>query len=84
MLLSFHCVFVATKVPWFWLQLSCFGHVRAKTNSELPCGLELCSLFVWDYPRLCFLLHRDEKGGFAAGMQWLVFGLCWLGRLLMA
>ena len=54
---------VAADIPWFGLQLSCFGHVRAKTISEFPCGLELCSLFVWDYPRLCCLLHRDVKGG---------------------
>ena len=24
---------------------SCFGHVRAKNNSELPCRLELCLTF---------------------------------------
>ena len=40
-----HCVFVATEGPWFGLQLSCFGHVRAKNNFELPCGLELCLTF---------------------------------------
>ena len=27
------------------LQLSCFGYFRAKNNSELPCGLELCFIF---------------------------------------
>ena len=27
------------------LQLSCFGHVRPKNNSELPCRLELCLTF---------------------------------------
>ena len=27
------------------LLLSCFGHARAKNNSEFPCGLELCFLF---------------------------------------
>ena len=30
------------KYPGFGLQLSCFGHVRAKNNSELPCGPVLC------------------------------------------
>ena len=40
-----HCVFVAAKGPWFGLQLSCFGHVRAKNNSELPCGLGLYLTF---------------------------------------
>ena len=30
------------EYPSFGLQLSCFGHVRAKNNSEFPCGLELC------------------------------------------
>ena len=29
--------------PWFgMLWLSCFGHDRAKTSSELPCRLEWC------------------------------------------
>ena len=34
----------ATDVIWVLL-LSCFGHARAKNNSELPCGLELCFIF---------------------------------------
>ena len=76
----FHCVFVAAEGPWFGLQLSCFGHVRAKKNSVLSCGLELCSYFGWDYPWLSLLLHRAVKGCFTAGMQWLSLGLCWLGR----
>ena len=38
------CVVVA-EVPRFGLQLSCFGHDRAKTNSEFPCRLELCLTF---------------------------------------
>ena len=62
------------------LQLSCFGHGRAKNNSVLPCGIELCSAFVWDYPWSSLLLHRAVKGCFAAGMQWLSIGLYWLGR----
>ena len=34
------------EYPSFGLQLSCFGHVRAKNNSEFPCRLELCFAFV--------------------------------------
>ena len=64
MLLSFHCVFVAAEVPWFGLQLSCFGHVRAKTNSELPCRLELCLTFRLGIIPGCLLLHRAVKGLF--------------------
>ena len=45
--------------------------LRAKTNSVFPCGLELSSSSVWDYPWLPLFLHRAVKGGFAAGMQWL-------------
>ena len=66
------------------LLLSCLGHDRAKNNSVLPCGLELCLIFYWDFPWLFFFLHRAMKGLIVAGMQWLVFGLCWLGRLLKA
>ena len=40
-----HCVLWLLKYPGFGLQLSCFGHARAKNNSELPCGLELCFIF---------------------------------------
>ena len=66
------------------LLLSCFGHVRAKTNSVFSCGLDLSSSSVWDYPWLPLFLHRAVKGGFAAGMQWLSPWdvLAWL--LLMA
>ena len=64
-------MFVAVEVPWFGLRLSCFGHVRAKTNTEFPCGPELCPVSVWDLSPVVCLLHRDVKGGFAAGMQWL-------------
>ena len=46
------------------LQPSCFGHGRAKNNSVLPYGLELCSSFVWDYPWSSLLLHRAMKGWF--------------------
>ena len=31
-----HHVLVAAEVPWVGLQLSCFGHVRAKNNSVFP------------------------------------------------
>ena len=39
--MSFALCVVAAKVPWIGSQLSCFGHVGAKNNSVLPCGLEL-------------------------------------------
>ena len=38
---------VVVGAPWFGLLLSCFGHVRAKKNSDFPCGLELCLILVW-------------------------------------
>ena len=59
--------------PWFGLLLSCFGHNRAKNNSVLPCGLELCSSFVWDCIQLFFLLHRTVKGLFC--YEYAVVGL---------
>ena len=80
LLLSFILWLWLLEYPGFGLQPSCFGHGRAKNNSVLPCGLELCSSFVWDYPWSYLLLHSVVKGCFAAGMQWLSFGLCWLGR----
>ena len=80
LLLSFIVCLWLLEYPGFGLQLSCFGHGRAKNNSVLPCGLELCSSFVWDCPWLSLLLHRDVKGCFVAGMQWLSLGLCWLGQ----
>ena len=64
MLLSFHCLFVAAEVPWFGLQLSCFGHVRAKTNSELPCRLELCLTFCLGLSPVVLLIHKALKGLF--------------------
>ena len=57
------CV-VAAEVPRFGLQLSCFGHVRAKTNSEFPCRLELCLTFRLGIIPSCFLLHGAMKGLF--------------------
>ena len=62
---------VAAEVPRFGLQLSCFGHVRAKTNSELPCRLELCLTFGLGIIPGCWILHRAVKGCFSAGVQWL-------------
>ena len=55
------------KYPGFGLQLSCFGHVRAKNNSVLSGGLELCSSLVWDYPDCFCLLHRAVKGLLCCG-----------------
>ena len=40
---------VVVGAPWFGLLLSCFGHVRAKNNSDLPCGLELYLILVWGF-----------------------------------
>ena len=57
------CV-VAAEVPRFGLHLSCFGHVRAKTNSELPWRLELCLTFGLGIIPGCWLLHRAVKGLF--------------------
>ena len=59
------CVWVA-EVPWFTLLLSCFGHARAKNNSELPSGLELCfTCWLGLSPVGCLcLLHRAVKGLF--------------------
>ena len=82
-----HCFIVCLwmwKYPGFGLQLSCFGHVRAKNNSKLPCGLELYLTFCLGLSSVALLLHRAVKGLCCCGMQWLVFGLCWLGRLLKA
>ena len=50
------------KYPIFGLQLSFFGHVRAKNNSVLPYGFELCSSSVWDYPWFPSCLHGVVKG----------------------
>ena len=70
------------QVP-FGLLLSCFGHARAKNNSELSCGLELCFASWLGLPLGCFfLLHRAVKGLFCCGMQWLVFGLLRVGLRL--
>ena len=56
---TIHCVFVAAEGTWFGLQLSCFGHVRAKNNSELPCGLELCFLFCLGLSPVVFAFIRE-------------------------
>ena len=51
----FYCENELLKYPSFGLLLSCFGHDRAKNNSVLPCGLDLCSPLVRIVPgRLCF------------------------------
>ena len=44
------------------LLLSCFGHFRAKNNSVLSGGLELCSSFVWDYPWLSLPSSQGCEG----------------------
>ena len=66
--------------PGFGLLLSCFIHARAKSNSELSCGSELCfTCWLGLSPGCLFLLHRVVNGLFCCGMQWLVFGLLWVG-----
>ena len=64
LLFSIYGVFVAVEAPWFGLQLSCFGHVRAKTHSELPCRLELCLTFCLGLSPVILLLHKAVKGLF--------------------
>ena len=58
--------FIVSLGCWYtlvWvLLLSCFGHVRAKNNSMLSVGLELCSSFVWDYPWLSFHSSQGCEG----------------------
>ena len=40
------CFLVAEAAVIIWvLMRSCFGHARAKNNSEFPYGLELCFIF---------------------------------------
>ena len=54
---------VVEVVDILWvLLLSCFGHDRAKNNSVLPCGMELCSAFVWNYPWLSFPSSQGCEG----------------------
>ena len=64
----------AAVVIWVLLR-SCFGHARAKNNSELSCGLSRVHRLVGIVNRTSFLLHRTVKGLCCCGMQWLVFGL---------
>ena len=65
------------------LLLSCFGHVRAKTYSELPYRLELCLTFRLGLSSVILLLHRAVKGLFGCWyvvvepwtvLAWLVCG----------
>ena len=48
--------------PGLGVVLSCFGHDRAKNNSMLSGGLELCSSLVWDYPWLSFPSSQGCEG----------------------
>ena len=68
-----HCVFVAAEVPWFRLQLSCFGHARAKNDSELPCGLELCLTFRLGLSPVAFASSQGCEG--IVLLQYVVVGL---------
>ena len=58
---------VVVGAPWFGLLLSCFGHVKAKNNSVFPYGLERCSSFVGDCPRLPCLHRRAVNLLFCCG-----------------
>ena len=44
-----------------WLP-SCFGHVRAKNNSELPCGLELCLIYCLGLSPVVLLSSQGCEG----------------------
>ena len=69
-------VLVVACANIFWVPLSCFGHARAKNNSESTCWLELCSPFRLGLSPCClYLLHRAVNCLFYYDMQWLVFGL---------
>ena len=48
--------------PDFGLLLSCFGHARAKNNSEFPCGLELCLTFRLGLSPVVLLSSQDCEG----------------------
>ena len=62
--------------PGFGLLLSCFGHTRAKNNSELPCGLEaVFHLWFGTVPGCLCLHHRAVSGLCCCGVQWFVFVL---------
>ena len=50
------------EYPGFGLQLSCFGHVRAKNNSELPCRLELCLSFHLGLSPVAFAPSQSCEG----------------------
>ena len=53
---------VVAEVPRFGLQLSCFGHVRAKNNSEFPCRLELCLTFRLGLSPVVLISSQDCEG----------------------
>ena len=55
------------------LLLSCFGHARAKNNSELSCGLELFHLLVGIVTRLSLPSSQSCEG--IVLLQYAVVGL---------
>ena len=76
---------MAIVEPWFGLLLSCFGHARAKNNSELSCGLNGVLLLFGTVTWLFCLLHRAVKGFFlryaVGGHRTVVSGMWRLGML---
>ena len=68
-----HCEFGLLMHPGFGLLLSCFGHARAKNNSELSCGLEPCSPFVRGCHRLSLPSSQSCEG--IVLLRYVVVGL---------
>ena len=63
-----------------WLLLSCFGHARAKNNSEALFDLNCVSPFCLGLsPCYLYLLHGAVNYLSYCGMHWLVFGLLRVG-----
>ena len=57
-----HFEFGLLIYPGFGLLLSCFGHARAKNNSELPCGLSSVHLLVGIAPWLSLPSSQGCEG----------------------
>ena len=72
---------VAEAADVLWgLLLSCFGHARAKNNSEALFDLNFVSTFGLGLSPCCLhLLRRAVNYLFYCGIQWLVFRLLRVG-----
>ena len=70
---SYDCVFGLLLFPWFWVAVSCFGHVRANNNSEFPCRLELCLTFRLGLSPVVLLSSQGCEG--IVLLQYAVVGL---------